>query len=175
ALSEAMEQVADLTRKWNDEIAKFVETEADKLSANDYKLADLVTAPVELMRIWVRNSIQAADVISGNLALISQARSSAAPQTRKMNVPVSIPPDVDVKLLASDLVGRSGYRIRSSRLQVAPESFGAEAATRDVVVEVTVDCSHAPADLYEGLLYCSDPTVSAPFGVAISELGEPLR
>lgn len=174
-LSEAVEQATDAARRWFDEIADFAKHEADQLSSGNYGLSDLVTGQVSPMRIWVRNTILTADVLSNNLALLSYARPGAPPLLRTTNVRVGIPANASVKLAASDMVGRLlAYRIPSSNIRLVPEEPAIETQERHIGVKIEVDCLRAPNDIYEGRLYCADGTVSVPFLVALDELGEPL-
>jgi hypothetical protein len=174
ALAEAVEQAAGVVTKWSDDITGLLKDEADRLSAGDYRLNDLVTVPVKLMRIWVANSINAAFAVSDNIALISTARSGAPPPVRTMSVPVHIPANTAVKLVPSEMSSQSGHRIPPSCIQVKPDNFQEEPNARDVNVVVTVSSPHAPNDVYKGFLRCVKPPIEVPFVVAIYELGEPL-
>lgn len=171
SLSEAVEQAADAARIWWKDISDFAKDEADQLSSGDYGLQDLASAQVHLMRICVRNTIKSVGVLTDNLALVSYPRSGAPSQLRTVNVPVSVPPNVNVKLTASDLVGQlHARRISSSAIRIQPDEPSSEAIS--VTVEIT--CPPVPSDLYEGRLHSADDAVSIPFRVAINELGEPL-
>jgi hypothetical protein len=170
-LSEAVEQAADAARIWWEDISDFAKDEADQLSSGDYGLQDLASAQVNLMRICVRNTVKSVGVLSDNLALMSYPRPGAPPPPRTVNVPVSIPPNVNVKLTASDLVGRlHTQRISSSAIRIQPD----EPSNETISVTVEVKCPPVPKDLYEGRLHSVDGAVSIPFRVAINELGEPL-
>ena len=172
ALAEAVEQAAGVVTKWSGDITQLLKEEADRLSAGDYRLNDLVTVPVKLMRIWLDNSINAAYAVSDNIALISTARSGAPPPPRTISVPVHIPANTDVTLIASEMTGQSGHRIPPSCIHVEP--VPKESKTRDVNVVVTVRSPHAPNDVYTGFLRSVKPPIEVPFVVAIYELGEPL-
>lgn len=174
ALAEAVEQAAGVVTKWSGDITQLLKEEADRLSAGDYRLNDLVTVPVKLMRIWVENSINAAYAVSDNIALVSTARSGAPPPPRRISVPVHIPANTDVTLIASEMIGQSGHRIPSSCIDLDPENFPKEPQDRDVNVVVTVRSPHAPNDVYKGFLRSAKPPIEVPVVVAIYELGEPL-
>lgn len=173
ALAEAVEQAAGVVTKWSDDMTQLLKDEADRLSAGDYRLNDLVTMPVKLMRIWVDNSINAAFALSDNISLISTARSGAAPPPRTISVPVHIPANTAVTLVASEMTSQSGHRIPPSCIQVKPCKFQ-EPEDKDVDVVVTVSAPRAPNDVYQGRLHCVDPPIEVAFVVAIYELGEPL-
>ncbi|HKR52544.1 MAG TPA: hypothetical protein VJT72_23795 [Pseudonocardiaceae bacterium] len=170
-LSEAVEQAADAAKIWWEDISDFAKNEADQLSSGDYGLKDLASAQVNLLRICVRNTIKSVGVLSDNLALMSYPSPGTPPPPRTMSVPVSIPPNVNVKLTASDLVGQlQAQRISSTTIHIQPEEPSSEATS----VTVEIKCPPVPSDLYEGRLHSADGTVSIPFWVAINELGEPL-
>ncbi len=176
AFSEAVEQTVDAAKQWCDELTKFVKGEVTKLSSGDYGLNDIATTPVHLARIFVKKSFDTMDTMMDNLSLLSYAPPGASSSHRIMHVQVRIPPSTTVKLVSSDLVGRSvRHRIPSSKIRIAPDQASAGDQGDDIVVEVKVDCSRAPKDLYEGRLNSADGAVSVPFIVAINELGEPLR
>lgn len=121
----------------------------------------------------VDNSINAAFAVSDNISLVSTARSGAAPPPRTISVPVHIPANTAVTLVASEMTSQSGHRIPSSCIQVKPCKFQ-EPEEKDVGVVVTVSAPHAPNDVYQGWLRCVDPPIEVAFVVAIYELGEPL-
>lgn len=173
ALAEAVEQAAGVVTKWSGDITQLLKDEADRLSAGDYRLNDLVTVPVKLMRIWVENSINAAYTVSDNIALISTARSGAPPPPRTISVPVHIPANTAVTLVPSEMTGQSGHRIPPSCIKVKPCKLQ-EPEDKDVDVVVTVSAPHAPNDVYQGCLRCVDPPIEVAFVVAIYELGDPL-
>jgi hypothetical protein len=171
-LSEAVEQAAAATLWWKD-VAEFATDQADRLASGNYGVNDLTNAQVGLMRIWVRNSIKTAGVISDNLALLSYGKASAAPPPRRFAVTVAVPAGVDLQLQASDLVGDLlGFRIPSSKIKIRPAAVTAQPAA-DLAVEITVDCGRAPNDTYAGTLSSTAGSVSVPMRVAIDELGEP--
>lgn len=174
ALSEAVEQAADVVTKWSDDLTTLIKDETNKLSAGNYRLNDLATVPVKLMRILVENSLNAAFTVSDNLTLISSARSGAPPSARTMSVPVHVPANTVVRFAPSEMRGRSGHRIPPSRISLEPEIFQADPKARDIDVGVTVSSPHAPNDVYEGFLRSVDPPIEIPFVMAIHELGEPL-
>ncbi len=173
-LSEAVEQAADAAAKWAGDVARFARGQADLLASGDYGMNDLATAQVGLLRIWVENSINAAGVLSDNLALLSYGSASSAPP-RRFAVAVGVPAGVALELTASDLEGQLlKYRIPSSRVQLAPVAVAAQPAA-EVTVEVTVDCVGAPNDIYAGELCSADGAVTVPIRVAIDELGRPVQ
>ena len=160
-LSEAVEQAAGAAAKWVGDVARFARGQADLLASGDYGLNDLATAQVGLLRIWVENSINVAGVLSDNLALLSYGSAG--------------PAGVALELTASDLEGQLlGYRIPSSRIQLAPVAVAAQPAA-EVTVEVTVDGAGAPNDIYAGVLSSADGAVTVPIRVAIDELGRPVE
>jgi hypothetical protein len=160
---------------WCDEVAEFAKHEADVLSTGDYGVNDLANAQVRLLRIWVSNTIRTAGVLSDNLALMSYGRAGRPPPPRRVGVRVAIPAGVSVKLRASDLIGELlQYRIASSRVQISPDTAASQARSREIAVEVAVDCAGAPNDTYTGDLSSVDGAITVPIEVAIDELGEPL-
>ena len=173
-LSEAVEQAADAATMWVADVARLARSQADLLASGDYGLNDLATAQVSLLRIWVRNSINAAGVLTDNLALLSYGSGGAAPP-RRVAVAVAVPAGADLELTPSDLEGQLlRYRIPSSRIQLAPVAVAVQAAA-EVTVEVLVDCGGAPSDIYAGVLSSADGAVSVAFRVAIDELGRPVQ
>jgi hypothetical protein len=158
---------------WLDELARLARSQADRLASGSYGVDDLATGQVGLLRIWVRNSIRTAGVLSDNLALLSSDQAGTAPP-RRFGVTVAVPAGVAVKLQASDLVGELfGFCIPSSRVKPHPEDLPADAA-REVPVGITVDCRRTPNDTYAGTLFSADGAVSVPIRVAIDELGGPV-
>lgn len=174
ALSEAVEQLADSAGKWSKDLTGFLKHEADKLSVGDYRLNDLVTAPVRLMSICVKDTLDTVFTISDNLSLISSARSGAPPPPRTMRVTVTIPANAAVRLVPTEMKGQSGHRIPPSYIKIEPDNFIESAKAVDVDVVVTVTSPHAPNDVYEGFLCSADPAIEVPFAVTIHELGLPL-
>jgi len=169
-----MEQAADAASRWCNDAADFAKHQADLLSSGDYGVSDLATAQVELLRIWVRNSVRAAGVLSDNLALLSFGRPSNAPPPRKFNVGVGIPAGLSPRLKTSDLLGQLlAYRIPSSKIQLNPDFATSRSKQREITVEVEVDCTGVPNDTYEGVLSSEDGVVQLPIRVAIDELGQP--
>jgi hypothetical protein len=174
-LSEAVEQAADAATMWVADVARFARSQADLLASGDYGLNDLATAQVGLLRLWVRNSLNAAGVLSDNLALLSYGSEGAAPPPRRFAVAVAVPDGVDLELTPSDLEGQLlRYRIPSSKIRLAPVAVAAQPAA-EVTVEVTVDCVGAPNDIYAGELSSADGAVTVPIRVAIDELGRPVQ
>lgn len=173
-LSEAVEQAAGAAALWWKELSEFATAEADRLASGSYSAGDLAAAQVGLLRIWVRNSIKTAGVLSDNLALLSYGTAGAAPPPRRFGVTVAVPDGVALELRASDLVGELfGFRIPSSKIELRPVAVPAQPAG-ELAVEVTVDCARAPNDTYAGTLSSADGGVSVPMRVAIDELGEPI-
>jgi hypothetical protein len=173
-LSEAVEQAADAAALWLGEVADFARGQADRLSSGNYGATDLANAQVGLLRIWVRNSIKTAGVLSDNLALLSYGTGGGAPPPRRFAVTVAVPAGVELELRASDLVGDLfGFCIPSSKIELDPVAVPAQGA-RELAVEVTVDCARAPNDTYGGVLSSAGGGVSVPMRVAIDELGSPL-
>lgn len=173
-LSEAVEQGADAVAKWHKDIAELLEQQADRLSSGDYGLNDLVTAPVRLLSIWVKDAIDTAFTISDNLALLANPRSGEPQRPRTIRVPVTIPANSHVKFVASDTLGQLGYSIPSSDFDITQEIRGNN--PEEINVIVTVKSSSVPNDTYSGILRADDPAIKeVPFGFAIDELGEPAR
>jgi hypothetical protein len=155
------------------ELAKLARSQADRLDSGSYGVDDLATGQVELLRIWVRNSIKTAGVLSDNLALLSSGNAGTAPP-RRFAVTVAVPAGVELELRASDLVGELfGFCIPHSEIDPDPKKVPAEAA-REVAVDITVNCHTAPNDTYAGTLSSADGRVSVPMRVAIDELGGPV-
>lgn len=176
ALSEAVEQLADSADKWSGDIAEFLKQQADRLAAGDYGLNDLVTAPVKLMSIWVKDTFDTVFAISDNLAVLSDPRSGAAPRPRTVRVPVTIPANVDVELVASNMEGQSGHSIPSSDMRIEPDKLARSPEESQINVVVTVKSSRVPNDTYAGFLRSKDQAIKeVSFGFAINELGEPVR
>jgi len=174
-LSEAVEQAAQAASQWLDEVAHFAEDEVGRLSAGNYHLDDLATAQVRLLRIWIRNSIRTAGVLSDNLALLSYGTSGPPPPPRMFKVRIGVPAAVELKLRASDLSGQIlGVRIASSKIRLTPDVAASGAEPRDITIEVEVDCARVPSDTYVGVLSSEDGTVTVPIRVAIDELGGPV-
>jgi hypothetical protein len=172
-LAEVVEQAAMAGALWWEELAKLARSQADRLASGSYGVDDLATGQVGLLRIWVRNSIKTAGVLSDNLALLSSGTAGTAPP-RRFPVTVAVPAGAALELRASDLVGELfGFCIPSSKIELRPGDVPAEEA-RDLTVEVTVDCARAPNDTYTGTLSSADGRVSAIMRVAIDELGSPL-
>ena len=172
-LSEAVEQAADAATMWVADVARFASSQADLLASGDYGLNDLATAQVGLLRLWVKNSLNAAGVLSDNLALLSYGTEGAAPPPR--HFAVAVPDGVALELTPSDLEGQLlRYRIPSSKIQLAPVAVAAQPAA-EVTVEVTVDCVGAPNDIYAGELCSADGAVTVPIRVAIDELRRPVQ
>jgi hypothetical protein len=173
-LSEAVEQAAGAAALWWEELAKLARGQADRLASGSYGVDDLATGQVGLLRIWVRNSIKTAGVLSDNLALLSYGSAGTDPPPRRFAVTVAVPAEVDLRLRASDLVGELfGFCIPSSKIELEPEDVTAQAAG-EVAVRITVDCARAPNDTYAGALSSADGRVSVAMRVAIDELGSPL-
>ncbi len=173
-LSEAVEQAADAASRWCNDVADFAKHQADLLSSGDYGLNDLTTAQVDLLRIWVRNTVRTVGALSDNLTLLSFGRPSKAPPPRRFNVGVSIPAGVSPKLRTSELLGQLlAYRIPSSKIRLNPDVAASRAKLREITVEVEVDCAGVPNDTYEGVLSSEDGVIQVPIRVAIDELGEP--
>jgi len=173
-LSEAVEQAAGAAALWWQELVELATSHADRLASGSYGVGDLTTAQVGLLRIWVRNSIKTAGMLSDNLALLSYGKAGAAPPPRRFGVTVAVPAGVDLELRASDLVGELfGFCIPSAKVELRPVAVPAQAAG-ELAVEVTVDCAGAPNDTYAGTVSSADAGVSVPMRVAIDELGEPL-
>jgi hypothetical protein len=173
-LSEAVEQAAGAASRWCDDVVKFAENQADLLSSGDYGVSDLATAQVDLLRIWVRNTVLTAGVLSDNLALLSFGRPTTTPPPRRFNVGVSIPAGVSAKLRTSDLLGQLlAYRIASSKIRLNPDSAPSQVNAREIDVEVEVDTTGVPNDTYEGVLFSEEGAVQVPIRVAIDELGQP--
>lgn len=174
-LSEAVEQAAAATKDWFDDISGFVKHDADQISAGQYGLGDLATAPIRMMRIWLSNTVRTAFVVSDNLALLGYTR-PGAPLPRTMSLGLSIPANIGVKLTASEMVGQLlGQSIPSSKIQIRPDEHPPQAADREVTVTVEINIRHAPDDLYQGRVFSVDGAVSVPFSIAIDELGVPLQ
>jgi hypothetical protein len=174
-LSEAIEQVTAAASTWCREVAEFVQHETSLLSTGDYGLNQLAIAQVRLLRIWATNSIQTAQVLSDNLALLSSGQAGRPPPQRTIDVLVPVPAGVSTQLRASDLIGELlRHRIASSKVQIRPDTVTAPRAARDSAVEVVVDCAGAPNDTYVGELFSVDGPISVLIEVAIDELGEPL-
>ena len=170
-----MEQAAAAAKDWCDDISDFAQHDAEQISAGRYGLGDLATAPIRLMRIWLRNTVRTAFVVSDNLALLGYSR-PGAPPPRIMRLGLSIPANIGVKLSASDLVGQLlGHSIPSSKIQIRPDEHPAQAADRKVTITVEIDIRHAPDDLYEGRVSSAEGAVSVPLRIAVDELGVPLR
>jgi hypothetical protein len=173
-LSEAVEQAAGAAAMWWTELSRFATAEANRLASGSYGVDDLTTAQVRLARIWVRNSIRTAGVLSDNLALLSYGSAGTHPPPRRFAVTVAVPDEVKLPLQASDLVGELfGFCIPSSKIKLDPVELPAQAAG-EVAVGVTVDCHRAPNDTYAGTLSSADGRVSVPMRVAIDELGSPV-
>ncbi len=174
-LSEAVEQAAGAASKWCNDMADFAKHQADLLSSGGYGLSDLATAQVDLLRIWVTNTVRTAGVLSDNLTLLSFGRPSQNPPPRRFNVGVSIPAGVSPRFRISDLLGQLlAYRIPSSKVRLNPDFAVSRAKLREITVEVEVDCVGVPNDTYEGVLSSEDVVIQVPVRVAIDELGEPL-
>jgi hypothetical protein len=173
-LSEAVEQAAGAAAMWWEELAQLARGQADRLASGTYGTGDLAAGQVGLLRIWVRNSIRTAGVLSDNLALLSYGTAGAAPPPRRFGVTVAVPDGVPLELRASDLVGELfGFCIPSGKVQLEPVDVAAQAAG-ELAVAVTVDCARAPNDTYAGVLSSADGSVSVPLRVAIDELGQPI-
>jgi hypothetical protein len=158
---------------WCDDVAGFAEHEAERLSAGDYGLTDLVSAQVELARIWVRNSMRVASTLSDNVALLSYGRPAGGPATRTVQVSVPVPANVEVALQVSDLWSPL-HRIPRSKIRLEPSTAASSPAPAEIPVTVHVECAGAPADTYTGTISSADGGVDVTFKVAIDELGEPL-
>jgi hypothetical protein len=172
-LAEAVEQAAMAGALWWEELAKLARSQADRLASGSYGVDDLATGQVGLLRIWVRNSIKTAGVLSDNLALLSSGTAGTAPP-RRFPVTVAVPAGAALELRASDLVGELfGFCIPSGKVQLEPVDVAAQAAG-ELAVAVTVDCARAPNDTYAGVLSSADGSVSVPLRVAIDELGQPI-
>jgi hypothetical protein len=171
-LSEAVEQAARVGSMWWDDLTDFAKDQADRLASGNYGLTDLTTAQLRLMRICVHNGVNAASTWTDNIALLSYTGPAAGgPATRTVQVPVSVPAQVNVVFQVSDLVADQ-HRIPRAKLRLDPPA-AFEAIPKDVPVTVVVDCSGAPAGTYGGTIFTSDGSVTVDFRIAIDELGEP--
>jgi hypothetical protein len=176
-LSEAVEQAAGAAAMWWTDLAKLAKGQADLLASGHYGADDLAAGQVGLLRIWVKNSIRTAGVLSDNLAMLSYGSAGTHPPPRRFGVTVAVPAGVALELRASDLVGELfGFCIPSSKIRLEPVDVAARAAADagDLAVHVTVDCHRAPNDTYAGTLSSADGSVSVPMRVAIDELGQPV-
>jgi hypothetical protein len=172
ALSEAVEQAADAASIWCRDVAQLAIRQADRLASGGYGLDDLVTGQVDLLRIWVKNSIGVAGALSDNLALLAYWQAAGPAPPRYFDVGVRLPAGGGGQLQSSDLEGqRLGYRIPASRVRLAPAAVPAQAEPSELTVEVAVSCADAPLDIYAGVLSFTDGTVVARLRVAIDELG----
>jgi hypothetical protein len=172
-LGEAVEQASDAVAIWSQEVATFAESEADDLASGNYHLSNLVTAPVRLLKIWVRNSVKTAGTLSDNLALLSYSRLAGAASERSFMVALPLAAAAGA-LTSSDLLGVSFlHRIPSTdvRLEAVP---AAESPPGANVVRVVVGCAGAPNDAYSGVLSSTDGAAPLAILVAIDELGDPL-
>jgi hypothetical protein len=173
-LSEAVEQAAGAAAMWWTDLARLAKGQADRLASGSYGAGDLAAGQVGLLRIWVKNSIRTAGVLSDNLALLSSGDAAEHPPPRRFAVTVAVRDNLALRLRASDLVGELlGSRIPSSKIQLDPVDLPAQ-PPGEVAVKVTVDCHRAPNDTYRGTLSSADGRVSVPLRVAIDELGRPV-
>ncbi len=173
-LSEAVEQGTDAVTKWHVDIADFLQQQAARLSAGDFGLNDIATAPVQMMSIVVKDTVDTAFVVLSNLALLANSTAGVAGRDRMMRVPVTVPANTSVTFVASDMVGQLGHSIPSSDLEISQESGGEN--PEEVHVVVKVKPSRVPNDLYTGFLSAVDNPAfqKVPFALAIDELGEPV-
>ena len=171
-LSEAVEQAARTGEMWFHDVAGFAKGQADRVASGHYGLTDLSTAQVALMRICVRNGVNAMSTVMDNLALLSSDRPAAGPATRTIAVAVPVPADPEVTFEVSDLAG-SRHQISHAKVRLDP-SVATLAAAGEVTVLVEVDCTGAPADTYAGTIFTGDQRIGATFLIAIDELGGPV-
>lgn len=172
ALSEAVEQAADAASIWCNELTQLAIHQADRLASGDYGLDDLVTGQVDLLRIWVSNSVEVAWALSNNLALLAYWQSGGPAPPRRFGVEARVPAGAGGQLQSSHLDGqRHRYRIPASRVRLTPAAVPVQAQPQPLTVEVAVSCAGAPNDIYAGELLLPDGTVVAPLRVAIDELG----
>jgi hypothetical protein len=174
--SEAVEQASDAAVMWMRDLAAFAQREADALAAGEYDLGALVTAPVRLLKISVRNAIRTAGTLSDNLALLSYGRPGDAAAVRTFPVGIEVPPTTrNLVLRASGLRGQMfDYHIPRSRVRVDPAEATAKVVPQDLVVRITVDCAAVPNDIYVGDLSTDDGSVVQQIRVAIDEFGAPI-
>lgn len=152
---EAVEQAIDGLSMCCRDVAGVIQTDVDRMAAGDYRLADLATVGFRLLHVGVNNAIRMAGVLSDNLALLTAEESreeKVVPAERRVNVIVPIPAGQAVTITSSSLRGRTkGQWLPRSRITIARSTFTA-GTNSPVQVEVLVNHTGAPRDIYEGAL-----------------------
>jgi hypothetical protein len=174
-LSEAVEQIGDLTTQYLAGVSALATQQADRFSSGAYGINDLVAGQIGTLRLNVRHTLIAAQTVPGVWGLLGYSPPKSGSGTREIRV--SVPGNLPLsELKVPDLVQvDTGALIPSSAVELeVPESTeGVLPEAITVTVRVTTD--HAGNGTYRGSLRSADNTVVATFVIAISEVGEPIR
>lgn len=165
-------QLADLATLWVTTLSDVAATQADRMSAGDYGLDDLVAGHVGVCRSYLRALTETALTVSsvaGELAYAGPTE-SVTPRTVRVRVPGTHTAD---ELTISDLVHTvSRFTIPASVTdhRICPTPANAES---DVTTVAVTASTPAPNGVYRGTIKAGADSCS--FVIALSEVGKPLR